>query len=336
MAATTLVSPEDENLHPPSTDPLWSESLYLNFSDSAGVLGGFVRLALHPAKKESEGLVCVYLPTGGIGITLVTGELEQRDPHVVRAANLEWECVRPLECWRVRYHGKVQVLGALETTLNISLDLEIKGLHAPFFYPGYRKVKTSPPYRERAATFFQRLGRFMNRLAEIRSALRMRGGRHYEQSMRIEGTMKIGTEEFPFAGSGHRDHSWGLRDWMPSHRWRWLTGQMDDFAFNAMYLTIAGTHVINGYVWHDGRCDAVDDLQLDYSFDETGMAGRDICAVLTAGGQKFVVTGFVDQNVPLPIKGPGFSTMYNIGRTRYRFGNRVGYGVAEFLERLEP
>jgi hypothetical protein len=164
----------------------------------------------------------------------------------------------------------------------------------------------------------------------------MRGGRHYEQSLRVSGSLKFGDKEVPFQGSGHRDHSWGIRDWMAAHRWRWLTGQLGDFAFNAMYLTIAGTPVINGFVWHDGRCDAVEALSLENSFDETGIAGRDMCISMTAGGQEFLVTGSVLSNVPLPIAGKDFFSMYNVGRARYRCGDRVGFGVAEFLERLKP
>ena len=71
METTTLVSPEDENLHPPGTDPLWSESFYLNFSHSDSVLGGFARVALHPSRREFEGLLGLYLPEGGVGIALV-------------------------------------------------------------------------------------------------------------------------------------------------------------------------------------------------------------------------------------------------------------------------
>jgi hypothetical protein len=348
MQGSALVSAEDENLHTPGSDELWSESFYLNFSDSSGPLGGFLRLAIHPSKKQSEGLVCVYLPEGGVGVTLVSGAVESSG-GVVRVGALSWECLRPLEKWRVQFQGDLQVYtdlrllsralepdGKQHETRHVVLDLEIAGLHPPFFYPDYRKVNSPPPYKQRQTSFGAKVARALRRPAEVRSALRMRGGRHYEQSLRIQGSIQFDSERLPFQGSGHRDHSWGSRDWMPSHRWRWLTGQLEDLAFNAMYLTIAGTHVINGYVWHDGRCDALESLVLDYSFDDTGLAARDICAAMKAGGKEFLVTGNVSFNVPLPIAGKDYFTMYNVGRARYRCGDRVGYGVAEFLERLKP
>jgi hypothetical protein len=80
----------------------------------------------------------------------------------------------------------------------------------------------------------------------------------------------------------------------------------------------------------------VDSLTLRNTFDDTGLAGRAVELELVAGGQTYAITGEVLTNVSFPIVGKGFSTMYTVGRTRYRCGDRTGYGVAEFLERLDP
>src|SRR5262249_44250502 len=151
-------------------------------------------------------------------------------------------------------------------------------------------------------------------------------------SMRVRGAVTCAGVTTEFKGTGHRDHSWGPRDWAAAHRWRWLCGQVDNFAFNAMYLTVAGTHVTNGYVWADGQCAPVDSVELETTFDDTGLAGREIRLRLTANGKQHEIEGEVLANVPLPIDGKGFRTMYNVGRTRYRYGSRIGYGAAEFLE----
>ena len=97
------VGPGDEGLHTPVSDALWSESFYLNFSDGSGRYGGFTRLALHPARHETEGLLCVYLPDGGgIAITLVSDALEQSEPGVVRARGLAHRCIDPLQRWEIQ------------------------------------------------------------------------------------------------------------------------------------------------------------------------------------------------------------------------------------------
>ena len=347
--ATVPVLAGDEGLHAPENDPLWSESFYLNFSDSEGRLGGFTRMALHPSKHETEGLIGVYLSGGRVGIILLKDVLGQPDSATIRSGSLEHVCLRPLEQWRICYDGDLHVFDdvaliarALEPnpprmpTQRVQLDIEVTGLHPPFFYPNYRKVAAPPPHKPQAIGFARKLKRAMRRPGEIRQALRMRTSRHYEQSMSVRGSMVLDGRTEVFIGGGHRDHSWGLRDWSPSHRYRWLTCQMDGLAFNAMYLTIAGTHVTNGYVWRDGQCTPVDEVRLENSFDDTGLAGRDLYLELSSGGRKLLVTGKVFLNVPLPIVGPGFSAMLNIGRTRYQCGDKIGYGMAEFLERLYP
>lgn len=348
---TVLVNAADEGRHVPENDPLWSESFYLNFSDSEGRLGGFTRMALHPSKPGSEGLLCLYLPGGRVGTVLLKDSLEQPAKEIIRAKSMSHTCIRPLEEWRIQYDGDIQVFDdpaliarVLEPNANpgspqpAKLDLQISGIHPPFFYPNYRRVPVGPVSgRKETVGIGRKLKRTLRLPHEIRQALRMRSARHYEQSMKVSGTVTLSGQTETFNGTGHRDHSWGLRDWSVSHRFRWLTGQIGDLAFNAMYLTIAGTtHVTNGYVWNGSRCTPVDELQFQNSFDDTGLAAREISLELSSGGQRFVITGDVILNVPLPITGPGFFTMYTIGRTRYRCGDKVGYGVAEFLERMHP
>ncbi|HMB80516.1 MAG TPA: hypothetical protein VKI43_10645 [Vicinamibacterales bacterium] len=349
-AADLSVGPADEGHHAPSADPLWSESLYLNFAARDGVLGGFVRFARHPTRKQTEALICVYLPGGGIGINLIYDVFEQPDERTTRAGAAAFVCVDPLKHCRVTFDGELFVFtdpalvaGALRPDApkmpgrRVRFELDAIGIHPPFFYPGYKKVEEGPNHHPRAPFGFTRkLKRMIRRPAEILSALNMRQARHYEQSMIVRGSVVIDGEPLDFDGTGHRDHSWGPRDWMPSERWRWLTGEVDGMAFNAMYLTIAGSHVTNGYVWKDGRFASVDQLRLESTFDDTGLGARTLSAELTAGGVTYAITGETLMNVPLPIVGDHFFTIYNVGRTRYRCGDRTGWGVAEFVERLDP
>jgi hypothetical protein len=347
-AADLTVAAADESRHAPWPDPLWSESHYLHFSHHDGGLGGFVRLALHPPRNLSEAIVCLYLPDGRVGVTRLHGGLEQPDDRTVRAGTAAFVCVDPLKHWRVLFDGELFPFRADELQAGatpdptapgrrVRLDLDATGVHAPLYYPPYKKVADGPPHRPIAPLgFARRVTRAMRRPAEVRSALNMRKARHYEQSMVVGGSVTVDGDAMEFSGTGHRDHSWGPRDWMPSERWRWLTGEVGGLAFSAMYLTIAGTHVTNGYVWSEGRAASVDRLQLESTFDDTGLGLRTLSMELTAGGRSHLITGDTPFNVSQPITGPHFSTVYTVGRTRYRCGERTGYGVAESLERLYP
>lgn len=339
----------DEQLHAPLPDPLWSESYYFNFSDAAGRGGGFARISRQRSGDEAEGLLCLYLPDG-IGVAHVKTPAPRRSDGAISAGALVFECEEPLARWRIRYDGDLHLLddprripeihnghGAAPPMTGARLDLVLTGLHAPFYYPDYRRVPEAPPHVARhrggVAGALRRAARLPG---EIASALRMRSGRHYEQSLAVRGAVVVNRAATGIDGTGHRDHSWGVRDWSILRRMRWLSGQMSGLAFNVVYISVPGSHVTNGYVCEDGRVAPVDIVRLATTFTDDGLAGRTIGLELGAGGRQYHIAGEVLLNVPLPIDGPGFSTMYTVGRTRYTCGDRTGYGVAEFLERLRP
>lgn len=128
-----------------------------------------------------------------------------------------------------------------------------------------------------------------------------------EQSGRVRGTLTIGDRVVPFDTTGHRDHSWGSRDWTAIHHYKWVNIQSgDDIAINFMHGMALDQLWELGYVDKDGTqspivsIDAHLDRDLDlYSYtaarftlvDELGRTteiesdgGRTSVAVWPAGG----------------------------------------------------
>jgi hypothetical protein len=289
----------------------------------------------------------VYLPGGGVALTSWTEPLSA-DAAAIGSGPLTLTCVEPLRTWRIDYDGELRrfddpaaipaavAAGEYPAPIAVRLSLEATGLHPPVFYPGYARTSSPPPHTRRAGGWRQRIRRALRLPRDISAALRMRSAEHYEQSMQVRGEIVVAGERHRFDGSGHRDHSWGLRDWGALQHMRWLTGQLDGLAFNAVYITLAGSSVTNGYLWVDGGTEHVSEVRLENSFDASGLAARDVALTLRAGEREVVVEGSVLRNVPLPLGGDGTSTIYTVGWTRYRCGGRTGYGVAEFLERVDP
>lgn len=333
-----------------STDPLWSESFYLNFADHDGRIAGLSRIGLHPVRGEADALLCLYLPGGAVGCMLSTAKCSADGMASPVVGSHAHECVDPLRRWRLTYDGPVHryddpqcipdaVRGGddPEGVLSVAVALEFTATHRPVFYPEYLRVDEGPTGGRREPRSFRRsLRRALRRPGEVVSALKMRGAKHYEQSMTVRGEITVDGVRYEVDGSGHRDHSWGRRDWAPSERWRWITGQVDDVAFSAMYLTVAGTHVVNGFVRENDRIALVDALSLQNSFDSSGFGARTLTLGLDAGGKSYTIAGEVSDNLSLPIDGERSRSQYTIGRTRFWIGDRVGHGVAEFLERLDP
>lgn len=89
-----------------------------------------------------------------------------------------------------------------------------------------------------------------------------------EQSGRVQGTLVIDGRTIAFDTTGHRDHSWGTRDWMAMQNYRWFEGQAGpDTSVHFWHLNALGQTRLMGYVFKDGLMAEVTGLDFDIAFD---------------------------------------------------------------------
>lgn len=148
-----------------------------------------------------------------------------------------------------------------------------------------------------------------------------------EQSGRVSGTLRIGDRVIDFVTSGHRDHSWGRRDWDALHYYRWLQCQSGDaFAVHFWEFHALGKREIRGYVYKDGTMAEVTALSVDWQGD----AGLDQtafqCDVVDELGRSTRVEAEVFGVFPLPASA---SFMLNEGAARISIDGHVGSGWME-------
>lgn len=192
----------DEGTHAPTAETHWRESHFFMFYDEAQDLAGFSTMGFRP----NEGLC-------DAGFLLFRrGRLAYLYPKRDEAfigpwdhwtlGNLRYEMVEPLAGWRVTLQGDKRARA----------DLSFHGVS-----PAY-------DYRDNAQTL-------PAAVADV----------HYEQAGRVRGTVTLRGQSIPVDAVGHRDHSWGVRDWAGPANWKWITALAagDDgagglrFAFNA-------------------------------------------------------------------------------------------------------
>lgn len=101
----------------------------------------------------------------------------------------------------------------------------------------------------------------------------------YEQSMRTDGTLTIGGKTTEFAGVGHRDHSWGTRDWRALQHWKWINvTSLDGKLSTHAWVSFAfGDRQINGYVNREGKLSPITEL------DVTGVLNDDFMHTSVSG-----------------------------------------------------
>ncbi|HEY1974073.1 MAG TPA: hypothetical protein VGH89_39410 [Pseudonocardia sp.] len=91
----------------------------------------------------------------------------------------------------------------------------------------------------------------------------------FEQSGRVTGELTLNGRTIPFDTTGHRDHSWGTRDWDAIQDWKWVSAQVgSDIGINVMQLHARGETTRHGYVYRDGALAAVREVRARAEYDE--------------------------------------------------------------------
>lgn len=114
----------------------------------------------------------------------------------------------------------------------------------------------------------------------------------FEQSARVRGSLTIGDRIIPFDTTGHRDHSWGTRDWDAIQDWKWVSAQVDDsLALQVMVLHARGETTYHGYVVADGELQPVVRAKTRAEYDADWRQTSLSMMVTDAAGRTTEVTG---------------------------------------------
>jgi hypothetical protein len=90
----------------------------------------------------------------------------------------------------------------------------------------------------------------------------------FEQSGLVKGAVTIDGRVIPFDYTGHRDHSWGHRDWPAIQHWRWFEGQAGpDLAVHFFEIHSEGIFHLRGYIYKDGIVSEIRSVDFDYERD---------------------------------------------------------------------
>jgi len=89
-----------------------------------------------------------------------------------------------------------------------------------------------------------------------------------EQAGRITGTLTLGGKTIKLDTTGHRDHSWGARDWDMAHHWKWLVAQAGpNVAIHVFQIFVRGRIELRGYVYKDNLLSEVTGFDCDFELD---------------------------------------------------------------------
>ncbi|MBM4266559.1 MAG: hypothetical protein FJ144_08120 [Deltaproteobacteria bacterium] len=314
---------EDDYTHPLGPEANFNESMYFNFFDPGNRWGGFVRLGNRANEGRAEMTVAIYRPDGRALFMFKRPTIENNDRF--DAGGLSFDVIEPGQRLRTVYRGSVLDLAeprvltdpkAAFTTnpaVKIELDLEHDAV-GPMYGGSQSKEESDRPAEQQF------------------------GKAHYEQHMAVTGTLKLGDETIPIRGHGLRDHSWGPRYWQAIAAYEWLTMNFGpDLGVMVSTIRRDADHVRRGGVIVRGDemepivwADVTAEYEPGTPFHKTVRAD-----VETAKGERLRIDGSVMGFIPLRNRREGVTTQIGEGMTEWRLGDRVGYGLSEFLRTLE-
>src|SRR5579885_1845210 len=306
---------QDDLMHQNTGESNYNESAYYNFFDRGQRLGGFVRLGNRPNEGYAEMTVCVYLPDATVGF--------------------KFQVIKPFEHHRVTYSGKVCML---------KNPLEMADPAKAFKSNPYTRASIDLDYRATAPGWGGELrekegDRWVSPKNDGDTGMQF-AKCHLEQLGHATGTIKIGDKEYKFDGLGLRDHSWGPRYWQAPKYYRWLTMNFDEGLGGMATVTVNrdGSQHPGGFIARKGQPTLnVREVEIETEFvGEQKLHDKIKATIRTeASNDPIVITGKVISMIPLRNRRAGMVTRIAEGMTEWRWGDKVGYGLAEYLDHLD-
>ena len=319
------LEPQDEYPHAPDAAENFNESVYANGFDPKARMGAWMRLGNRVNEGYAELSVCIYLPDGRVACQFARPAIESNDAF--DAGGLRVDVVEPLERIDLIYEGELLLLD----DPNALRDPKTMFERAPrvpsavrFEQSAISPVYGGEPLSEDQQTLY---GHAFSRS-------------HFNQHTRVSGHMRVGEEEWSIDGFGWRDHSWGPRYWQEIYWYRLFMGNVgEDRGF--MLLKIVdpdGRARRLGVLRIDGEYEPVLDLDVVTEWSEQQDPQRVLVGVRTANRHELIEARMITV-APLRNRrranGEVLVSRIAEGFTEFTWDGRTGYGMTEYIERLE-
>ncbi|MGQ0466973.1 MAG: DUF7064 domain-containing protein [Sporichthyaceae bacterium] len=126
----------------------------------------------------------------------------------------------------------------------------------------------------------------------------------YEQSGVTRGRLRLRGREVEFTGVGHRDHSWGTRNWNYMMHWKWINAVTPDGALSLhlCLMNASGKALLWGYVNRAGVVARIVGADVDFDLDAAMMHRRVAGTVRDESGAELTFEGHYAAGWGMPIQ----------------------------------
>ena len=307
------LKPEDDYTHELGEEENFNESVYFNFFDREQTRGGFLRMGNRANEGTAEMTVIVYNADSSALFNYKRPAISNNDGW--NAGGLAVEVIKPGEIIQTTYEGTVVYLEDPRSMSDPS-----------------RAFKENPQRSLFLDLTHEAVGPMYGHVGDPSDGNKFARA-HYEQHMRVKGTLRIDDgEEIEISGHGLRDHSWGPRYWQSTPSYRWITGNFGDDLGMIVRTNGAGE---GGGLFHRGQeLVRITKAELETDYEPGTRFHKALRAKLELeSGEVQTLEGKVTGFIPLRNRRAGTNTHIGEGMTEYTLdGKRVGYGLSEYLD----
>ncbi|MEX2482231.1 MAG: hypothetical protein WD928_15340 [Gammaproteobacteria bacterium] len=315
----------DEYNHAAGTESNFNESVYVNGFELERRCGGWMRLGNRANEGHAETQVCMYLPDGRIACQFRRPEISNNEAFA--AGGLSYEVIEPFRKVAMHYEGDIMVLDDPELlrdpvrlfktapTTPAKIDFELEAVS-----PMHGGEPLSPTQETMYGRDFS-LG-------------------HFNQHMRSRAAVDIGGECWRFDAWGWRDHSWGPRYWTNIYFYRLLIANFGpDRAMMLLKITDRGGRTRRqGVLQYDGDYEEITDMDL-YTDWTASKDPRHLRLGVRTARRAVLMEGEILRLAPLRNRRKVGDEMLQSriaeGLTLWRWDDREGMGITEYIEILE-
>jgi hypothetical protein len=279
----------------------WNESYYFNFHDKTNDLTAFMRIGNKVNKNEKSMFFFIMSSKLVAGIKLET----PCDDNPLSIAGLKFKEAKN-GIWELKYDGSIfDPLSKVPNEFKVKMDITWEALNPVMDYVNCVDEKQ----------------------AEMSSNV---ASEHYEQFGRASGKISIDTESYDIDALGERDLSLGVRAWESPKMWMWINSEFsNEEAFNITKLSVEEGDIDAGYFYVNSVNEPLIKSEIDLKYNN-GLPSKFSMELFDKKGSQYSVTAEVIRFGMIPVD----ERMLLIETiSKYKWDNKEGYGVAEFLIR---
>jgi hypothetical protein len=327
MTAGFRLDPQDEYPHPPTSEPNFNESVYVNAFDDRTGMGGWMRLGNRVHERHAELSVCLYLPDGRLAVRFSRPRIAHNDAF--DAGGLRFDVVHPMQAMDAWFIGNLFLIEDAEALRDPGVLFE-RAPQVPAQVV-WRLDTISPqhggePFSAAQPTMYGRdfsLG-------------------HFNQHVRATGHVAIDDQRWEFSpGHGWRDHSWGPRWWTNIHWYRLLLATFPDGRGLMIHKIADSANRArrSGVLLVDGHYREIADFEMLTDWNAARDPRSFTVRVMCEDGYRAEIHGEIVSYAPLRNRREEGGTVLRSrifeGHTRFTWDGVTGHGMTEMIERVD-